>query len=121
MPDKDDAQVLEQARNLWRKYIVITQELLKFIDKKDIDTFLELVPQRSQLIELMKALPANNFRQTDECKKMIEQIKPMDMQIMYKARAWLNKSRRHTSTVKSYDLMSAYTSNRSGRIFNQKY
>ena len=115
----DDPEVMEQARGLWRKYVVITREMLKFIDKRDVDTFLTLVPQRSQLIELMKALPQNNFRETDECKAMIEQIKPMDMQIAYKARAWLNKSRRQTSTVRSYDLTSAF-GNR-GRIFNQKY
>ncbi|MBR1579082.1 MAG: flagellar protein FliT [Selenomonadaceae bacterium] len=115
----DDEEVIAQARGLWRKYVVITREMLKFIDKRDVDTFLTLVPQRSQLIELMKALPQNNFRETDECKAMIEQIKPMDMQIAYKARAWLNKSRRQTSTVRSYDLTSAF-GNR-GRIFNQKY
>ena len=115
----DDEEVIEQARGLWRKYVVITKEMLKFIDKRDVDTFLTLVPQRSQLIELMKALPQNKFRETDECKAMIEQIKPLDMQIAYKARAWLNKSRRQTSTVRSYDLTSAF-GNR-GRIFNQKY
>ena len=115
----DDEEVIKKARGLWQKYVVITKEMLKFIDKKDVDTFLTLVPQRSQLIELIKALPQNNFRETEECKAMIEQIKPMDMQIMYKARAWLNKSRRQTSAVKSYDLTSSF-GNR-GRIFNQKY
>lgn len=117
----DNEEVIGQARNLWKKYVVLTKEMLKFIDKKDVDTFLTLVPQRSQLIEMMKALPPNDFRQTDECKEMIETIKPLDMQIMYKARAWLNKSRRQTSTVKSYDLTSAYGSSSSGRIFNRKY
>ena len=115
----DEQKNIEEARNLWRKYVILTQELLKFIDKKDIDTFLELVPQRSQLIDMIKALPPNNFRQTDECRAMIEEIKPMDMQIMYKARAWLNKSRRQTSTVKAYDLTSSF--GHRGRIFNQKY
>ena len=115
----EDDEVIGQARDLWRKYVVITKEMLKFIDKKDVDTFLTLVPQRSQLIELMKALPQNDFRQTEECKAMVEQIKPMDMQIAYKARAWLNKARRQTSTVKSYDLTASF-GNR-GRIFNQKY
>ena len=115
----EDDDVIAKARGLWQKYVTITKEMLKFIDKKDVDTFLALVPQRSQLIDMMKALPQNNFRETEECKAMIEQIKPMDMQIMYKARAWLNKSRRHTSTVKSYDLTASF-GNR-GRMFNQRY
>lgn len=115
----DEQKIIDEARNLWRKYVILTQELLKFIDKKDIDTFLALVPQRGQLIDMIKALPPNGFRQTDECRAMIEQIKPMDMQIMYKARAWLNKARRQTSTVKAYDLTASY--GHRGRIFNQKY
>ena len=116
---EDEQKLLDDARKLWSKYVVITKEMLKFIDKQDIDTFLAFVPQRSQLIEMMKALPPNKFRETDECRAMIDQIKPMDMQIMYKARAWLNKSRRQNSAVRSYDLTSAF-GNR-GRIFNRKY
>lgn len=125
MPDDSEVkseEVLQQAKSLWHKYLVLTKELLKFISKNDVDTFFDLVSQRDKLIELMKALPENNFRETDECKAIIEQIKPMDMQIMYKARAWLNKSRRQNSAVKSYDLTgSVGVFSGRGTIFNRKY
>ena len=115
-------EVLKQASVLWNKYLTLTHELLKFITKGDVDTFFELVNQRDKLIEMMKALPENNFRDTDECKAMIEQIKPLDMQIMYKARAWLNKSRRQNNTVKAYDLTgTAGAFIGRGTIFNRKY
>ena len=117
----NDEEVLKQASVLWNKYLTLTHELLKFISKDDVDTFFELVNQRDKLIEMMKALPENNFRDTDECKAMIEQIKPLDMQIMYKARAWLNKSRRQNNTVRAYDLTGtagAFTGR--GTIFNRK-
>ena len=125
MPDNpsiDKEEVLNQARALWQKYLTLTNELLKFISKNDVDTFFELVSQRGKLIDMMKVLPENNFRDTDECKAMIEQIKPIDMQIMYKARAWLNKSRRQNNTVKAYDLTGSVgaLANR-GTIFNRKY
>ena len=125
MPDEtaiDKKEVLEKAHSLWRKYLTLTNELLKFISKGDVDTFFELVSQRDKLIELIKALPENNFRDTDEFKALVEQIKPMDMQIMYKARAWLNKSRRQNNTVKAYDLTgtAGAFANR-GTIFNRKY
>lgn len=92
-------------RQLWEKYWIVTQELFKFIKAEDIDTFLNLVDQRQQLLEMMKALPEEkqDFRHTDECAQLKEQIKPLDMQIMYKARTWLNKSRRNNSQVRSYD------------------
>ena len=122
MPNLHTDETLNQVRELWNRYFALTEELLKFIDKKDIDTFLELVSQRDQLIEKMKAIPENGFRDTDECKMLIEKIKPMDMQIMYKARAWLNKSRRQNSAVRSYDLTGS-VGNFSGRgkIFNRQY
>ncbi len=117
MPEDDE--VILRARELWQKYVVLTKELLKFIDKQDIDTFMNIVPQRSAIIERMKALPPNDFRQREECRHMIEEIKLIDQQVMYKARAWLNKSRRQNQVVKSYRLSPALDS--AGGIFNKKY
>lgn len=111
--------ILAEARILWRKYFDLTKELLKFSDQKDNELFMELVDQRERLIEKMKALPENNYRETAECKKIIEQIIPMDRQIIYRARAWLNKSRRQSNTVRSYDLVGA--AELRGTVFNKKY
>ena len=117
-----DEEIFNQAKILWQKYLNLTNELLKFISNDEVETFFELVDQRGKLIELMKELPKNNYRETDECKAIIEQIKPLDMQIMYKARAWLNKSRRQNNTVKAYDLTgTAGACGGRGTIFNRKY
>ena len=117
--EDSDKAVLEQARSLWQKYFVLTEELLKFSDQKDSDLFVELVDQRDRLIEKMKALPENDYRSTEECKALIEQIIPMDKQIIYRARAWLNKSRRQNSTVRSYDMTGSLGTR--GTVFNRKY
>lgn len=111
-----------QAQSLWQKYFTLTNELLKFISKGDVDTFFELVDQRGQIIELLEALPKNNYRQSDECQALIEKIKPLDMQITFKAKAWLNKSRRQNNAVKSYDLtgsVGAFSGR--GNIFNRQF
>ena len=113
-------EVTAQARTLWQKYLLLTKELLKFIDKQDIDTFLELIPQRTGLIEKLEALPSKDYRQLEEFKKIAEEIKPLDKEIMYKARAWLNKSRRQNSMVRSYDLGSSMIG-RTSVAFNRKY
>ena len=117
--EDDDKAVLAEARSLWQKYFVLTEELLKFSDQKDSDLFVELVDQRGRLIDKMKALPKNNYRESEECKALIKKIIPMDGQIMYRARAWLNKSRRQSNTVRSYDLVGSMEL--SGTIFNRKY
>ena len=113
-------EVLDQARIIWQKYLSLTQELLKFINNQDIETFLDLVPQRDQLIELDKKLPSHDYRQLAEFKEIAEQIKPMDREIAYKARAWLNKSRRQNSAVRSYDLTNSLMGTQ-GTAFNRAY
>ena len=115
----DKEETLKQARILWQKYFALTKELLKFSDQKDSELFMELVDQRGRLIEKLKELPQNNYRESEECKKMIEQIIPMDKQIMYRAKSWLNKSRRQNSAVRSYDLIES--ANLRGTVFNRKY
>ena len=121
MPEKmSPEKVTAEARKLWQTYLSLTHELLKFIDKKDIDMFLSLVPQRTQLIEKLEALPSHEYRQLDEFKAIAEEIKPLDKEIMYKARAWLNKSKRQNSVVRSYDLSNSMLG-RSSVAFNRRY
>ena len=110
---------LKEARVLWLKYFALTEELLKFSDQRDSDLFVELVDQRGRLIDQIKSLPKNDYRQSEEGQALIKKIVPMDNQIMYRARTWLNKSRRNNSTVRSYDLVSSQELR--GTIFNRKY
>ena len=111
--------ILEQARILWQKYFTLTKELLKFSNQVENDLFSELVEQRGQLIEKIKALPPNDYRESEECQAMISQMIPMDKQIIYRARAWLNKSRRQNSTVRSYDVSSSLGTR--GTVYNRQY
>lgn len=113
-------EVTRQADKLWKTYLSLTKELLKFINKQDIDTFLSLVPQRTQLIEKIEALPSKDYRQLAEFRAIAEEIKPLDKEIMYKARAWLNKSRRQNTVVRSYDLGNSLLG-RSSVAFNRTY
>ena len=110
---------MEQAKANWQLYLTLTRELLKFINQADIEEFLDLVYQRNIVVDRMKALPETEvYRQTKECQALVEQIKPIDMQVIYKAKSWLNKSRHQNATVRAYDLQSF---NPVGNILNRKY
>ena len=110
---------MEQAKANWDLYFVLTRELLKFIDQNDIDQFLELEKQRNTVVERMKALPeTEDYRKTEECQALVARIKPLDMQIIYKAKAWLNKSRKQNASVHAYDLQGV---SGLGSILNKKY
>lgn len=109
-------QLTEQ--DLWKKYLAVTKELLKFINEEEIDTFLDLVDQRQQLMEMLQSLPDHEYARSSEGIALRESIKSMDMQISYKARAWLNKSRQNNATVKSYDMAGIMAA---GNMLNREY
>lgn len=119
MSDKDMSEALKKAKANFELYYMLTQELLKFIDKNDIDEFLELERQRNDLVTRMKALPeTEDYRKTAECQELVQRIKPLDMQVIYKAKSWLNKSRQQNATVHAYDLQGTSSL---GNILNKKY
>lgn len=107
-------------KELWEKYLMLTQEMLKFINKQDTDTFMELVTQRDSLIELLEEIEDKSYLKEEEFQEIGKQIIPLDREIMYKARAWLNKSRRQNSMVKAYDLSNSVLGAQSV-AFNRKY
>ena len=103
MPDES----YETAQSLWEKYRMLTHELLKFVDEDEIDTFIELVEQREHVVDLLKELPSDPYRTGAEWAAYDAEVRPLEMQIQYKARAWLNRSRRQNAAVHSYDLTGA--------------
>ena len=107
-----------QAKGLWEKYYMVTAELLKFIDEEDIDEFLELVRQRTVIFERIQALPDRSYQDSAEGQALIEKIKPLDMQTIYKAKTWLNKSKKNNEAVRSYDLTGLTPL---GHMLNRKY
>ena len=114
MPDES----YEAARSLWEKYRVLTHELHKFVDADEIDTFLELVDQREHIVAMLKALASDPYRTGAEWGAFDAELRPLEMQIQYKARAWLNRSRRQNAAVHSYDLTGA---NPLGSHLNRRY
>ena len=84
-----------------------------------VSDWMELEKQRNTVVERMKALPETEvYRKTEECQQLVAQIKPLDMQIIYKARAWLNKSRQQNASVHAYDLQNI---GGVGSLLNKKY
>ncbi|WP_276673756.1 flagellar protein FliT [Selenomonas artemidis] len=114
MPDEQYAAAAE----LWEKYRLLTHELIKFIDGEEIDTFINLVDQREQIVDLIRALPADPYKESAAWEAFDAEVRPLEMQIGYKARAWLNKSRRQNAAVHSYDLSEVSPL---GSVLNKRY
>ena len=115
-----EEEIINTAKKLWINYLSLTKELLKFIDRQDVDTFMMIVEHRQVLIKKIEELPSKEYRKLKEFKEIADKIQPMDREIMYKARGWLNKSRRQNNVVRSYDLGVSLAMNQSVS-FNKKY
>ena len=112
--DKTDAQV----KNLWGKYFLLSEEMLKFLDRENIDMFLQLLGQREKIQGLLEAQGPSSWTKSEAGQAFYQRLKPVDMQIQYKSRLWLNKSRHKHDVAKAYDSLGAQPT---GHVFNRGF
>ncbi len=95
---------LHTPEELWRLYLELSREMLKFLKEDDIDRFLDLEEQRAGVFEKMEACSIEAFKVTQEGRALVEELKPVEMQIIYNTKVWLNKSRTQHETVRDYEV-----------------
>ncbi len=108
------------AATLWKKYLILTQEMKKFLDRQDIDMTLSLMDQRVAIFDKLQALERDDFRDTDAGKALLAELQPVDLAVQSAARGWLNKSRRQNTAVRAYGRPDFSGFSGSGHIFNKK-
>ena len=108
---------MHTPEELWRMYLELSREMLKFLKEDDIDRFLDLEEQRARVFEKMEECSIEAFKVTQEGRTLAEEIKPVEMQIIYNAKAWLNKSRTQHETVRDYEVRGF---NPSGHLVNRE-
>jgi len=89
---------------LWRLYLELSREMLKFLKEDDGHRFLDIEAQRAKVFEQMEACSIEAFRVTQEGRTLVEELKPIEMQIIYNTKVWLNKSRTQHETVLDYEV-----------------
>ena len=110
----------ESAETLWKKYLMLTQEMKKFLDRQDIDMTLSLMDQRVVIFDKLQALERDDFRDTEAGKSLLDELQPVDLAVQRAARGWLNKSRQQNTAVRSYGRPDFSGYSGSGHIFNKK-
>ncbi|MBQ9376424.1 MAG: flagellar protein FliT [Schwartzia sp.] len=107
----------EDVKVLWEKYYILTTEMQKFLDRNDIDAFLELAGQRNVIFDRMQETDTPELRESPEYKAFLEKTKPAAMDVLRRAQSWLARSKRQNTMVRGYG---AKAFNPNGRMFNQK-
>lgn len=91
-----------RARDIWRQFFLLTQEMKKFISEDDVDMFLELARQRDIVFGWLQDLASDDFRHTPEGEALLAELKPLDLEMQQAAQRWLNQSRRRSASVQAY-------------------
>lgn len=69
----------EQAvKLLWQNYRFLTKEMLKFLDKQDMDLFYKLLDQRAELQTQIEAAADDGFKESEEGQKTLAEIQHDD-------------------------------------------
>lgn len=85
-------------------YLVLSEEMLKFLKADDVDRFLDLERQRVVIFGRMEEQGIEAFKATEEGQALLERLKPIEMQLIYSTKVWLNKMRTQNETVRSYEV-----------------
>lgn len=107
------------AKTLWGKFAVLTEEMRRFLTKEDIDQYLELEHQRETVYDLIKALDKDDFSTSEEGREMFDRLKPIEEGMIRDAQIWLNKSRSHNNRVQGYGNIGGFRPQ--GNIFNKGF
>ena len=73
----------QAPEELWRLYLELSREMLKFLKEDDTDRFLDLDEQRAAVFRQMEACSIDAFKVTQEGRVLLEQLKPIEMQLIY--------------------------------------
>jgi len=104
---------------LWEKYYILTTEMQKFLDREDIDEFLNIAQQRNVIFDRMQAATTDKDKETEAYKAFLTKLKPVAKDVMGRARLWLARSKQRNVKVRSYTANTGFQS--SGHMVNAKF
>ncbi len=70
------------AKELWLDYHFLTKEMLKFLDKKDMDLFYNLMDQRERLQVMINEIDDDGFKTSAQGQELLVEI-GQDSQLLH--------------------------------------
>jgi len=106
------------VRALWNDYLFLTREMEKFLTRKTLALFYELMRQRGQLQTMIDKRGDDSFLASDDAKTMFDQIRPKNELMAKQLRLLINSRKKHQEVSRAYD----YTKTRPlvGGLINQR-
>ena len=96
------------AKELWEKYYILTMEMQKFLNRENIDEFLNIAEQRNVIFDRMQAAITPKDKETEEYKAFLAKLQPIAKDVLNRSKVWLARSKQRNVKVRSY---TAYINN----------
>ncbi|MBQ8699823.1 MAG: flagellar protein FliT [Schwartzia sp.] len=109
----------EDAKSLWDTYYVLTQEMQKFLDREDVDAFLDIAEQRNVIFDRMQASITPEDKETKAYKEFLAKLQPVAKDVMARAKSWLARSKQRNVKVRAYTSTPGFQPN--GHMVNTKF
>ena len=109
----------EDAKTLWEKYYVLTLEMQKFLNRENVDEFLDIAEQRNVIFDQMQAATTEADKETEAYKDFLAKLKPVAEDVMSRAKSWLARSKQRNIKVRSYTATPGFQP--SGHMVNKSF
>lgn len=91
---------------LWQDYLFLTTEMGKFLDKQDLDLFLELVSQRERLQTMIENRQSQACKDTAPEEDLLTKINQANQLVLTKLKYMMNMEEKQHNISRAYDKYS---------------
>ena len=91
------------AAELWQDYLFLSREMLKFLERKEHELFLELMSQREKVQQMLDELVNDDFKHTKQGQVLFLELRGLNLGITQKVQLFLNHAKQKHSVSKAYD------------------
>lgn len=104
-------------RDLWQKYLALSQEMSKFLAKQNLDMFMELLGQREKLQPVIEKAEDSGFRKTSEGRQLFAAVQQENRLMNIMLQRLSNQLQQNRSLNQAYDV---YAKNMVGQWMDKK-
>ena len=93
---------VKTTQALWQDYSFLTKEMLKFLDKQDMELFYELMDQRERLQTIIEETPDEGFKLSSPGQSLLFELKKDNELILNNLQAKQSRAKRHHQVSEVY-------------------
>ena len=94
------------SQALWQDYRFLTKEILKFLDKQDMELFYELMDQRERLQTAIDETPDEGFKLSLAGRSLLTEVEKDNEVILYNLQVKHSRAKRHNQVSEVYNSTS---------------